>query len=290
MADHTPTPQLRSWTLIDGEPADPGTPLVAANDRGVLSGDGVYTTMAVFGGVPFAISRHRRRLTDSLDYLGLEAAEVPWERVASLPTELGVADGRLRITVTAGPGAPLAPATNPTVFVTLSELDPGVPTPALSVANGVHPRDSRRFDAGHKTIAGAADTRGVLARARRHGANESLHPTSDHLLCEGTSTNVIVVTGGRVETPSLSTGCLPGITRQLLLDAGLVAEAERLTPHDATHADELILTSSVRGVIPVDSVDQRPKPGRNGPVWQLLDAYLTQLRAATPDPQAPPGP
>lgn len=276
---------LRSWTLIDGELIDPGALTIASNDRGVTSGDGVYTTMRVVDGVPFALSRHRRRLAASLDYLGLVAADVPWERLADLPSELGVGDGRLRVTVTAGPGAPADPATSPTVWVTLAEIDASVPIPAVSAVTGAHPRDPERFDAGHKTLAGAANTRAVLAwAARRRGATECLYQTPAGELCEGTTTNVIVVSGARVETPDLDTGCLPGITRQLLVESGLVTVGELLDAHDASEADEVILTSSVRGIIPVESVDYQPLPGRNGPVWQRLDAYWSQLRATTPDP------
>ena len=103
-------------------------------------------------------------------------------------------------------------------------------------------------------------------------------------MCEGTTTNVIVVSGARVETPDLDTGCLPGITRQLLVESGLVTVGELLDAHDASEADEVILTSSVRGIIPVESVDYQPLPGRNGPVWQRLDAYWSRLRATTHDP------
>ena len=279
------TPALRSWTLIDGELIDPGALTIASNDRGVTSGDGVYTTMRVVDGVPFALSRHRRRLAASLDYLGLVAADVPWERLADLPSELGVGDGRLRVTITAGPGAPADPATSPTVWATLTEVDASVPISAVSAVTGAHPRDPERFDAGHKTLAGAANTRAVLAwAARRRGATECLYQTPAGELCEGTTTNVIVVSGARVETPDLDTGCLPGITRQLLVESGLVTVGELLDAHDASEADEVILTSSVRGIIPVESVDYQPLPGRNGPVWQRLDAYWSQLRATTPDP------
>lgn len=279
------TSALRSWTLTGGKLIDPAAALVATNDRGVTSGDGVYTTMGVFGGVPFAVSRHRRRLTASLAYLGLDAAVVPWERVAALPDELGVTEGRLRVTVTAGPGTPAEPATAPTVWATVTEVDRSVPTPAISTVTGAHPRDPERFDAGHKTIAGAGNTRGVLAwAARRRGATECLYQTSDGMISEGTTTNVIVVNGNRVETPSLDTGCLPGITRELLLEAGLVTVGELLDADDVSEADEVILTSSVRGAIPVTSVDYQPKPGRDGPVWRRLDAYLTKLQTTTPDP------
>lgn len=279
------TPALQSWTLFGGELIDPTTPAITSNDRGVTSGDGVYTTMGVFNGVPFAMSRHRRRLSQSLDYLGLADADVPWDRVAALPVELGVTDGRLRVTVTAGPGAPDEPATSPTVWVTLAEVDRSTPTPAISAVTGAHPRDPERFDAGHKTIAGSGNTRGLLAwAARRRGATECIYQTPAGALCEGTTTNVIVVSGDRVETPDLDTGCLPGITRELLLEAGLVTVDEMLNPCDSSEADEVILTSSVRGIIPVDSIDYQPKPGRDGPVWQRLDAFWTELRATNPDP------
>lgn len=278
------TPALRSWTLINGDLIDPATPAIAGNDRGASSGDGVYTTMGVFDGVPFALSRHRRRLDDSLNYLGLAAADVPWDRVAQLPAELGVVDGRLRVTVTAGPGGPSDPAASPTVWVTLTEVDASVPTPAVSAVTGEHPRDAQRFDAGHKTLAGAGNTRAVLAWAARRGATECIYQDSAGGLCEGTTTNVIVVSGGRVETPGLGSGCLPGITRQLLLESGLVTESEVLDGFDASEADEVILTSSVRGIIPVDSVDDQPKPGREGPEWQRLAAYWSELRSITPDP------
>lgn len=278
-------PKLRSWTFVDGQVLDPSEPVLGANDRGVLSGDGVYTTMGVFGGVPFAISRHRRRLTASLDYLGLDAAEVPWKRVAALPNELGVTDGRLRVTVTAGPGAPSAPATNPTVLVTVSEVDRSMPTPAMKVVTGTYPRDECRFDVGHKTIGGASDTRSILAwAARLRGATECLYPTRHGALSEGTTTNLIAVSNNRVETPDLETGCLPGITRELLLESRLVVESDYLSNFDVSGADEVILTSSVRGIIPVESVDYQPMPGRDGPVWQRLDAYLTGLQATNPDP------
>jgi branched-chain amino acid aminotransferase len=202
-----------------------------------------------------------------------------------LPSELGVGDGRLRVTVTAGPGAPADPATSPTVWVTLAEIDASATVPAVSAVTGAHPRDPERFDAGHKTLAGAGNTRAVLAwAARRRGASECLYQTPAGELCEGTTTNVIVVSGARVETPDLDTGCLPGITRELLLESGLVTVGELLDAHDASEADEVILTSSVRGIIPVESVDYQPMPGRNGPVWQRLDAYWSRLRATTHDP------
>ena len=237
--------------------------------------------MGIFDGVAFAVCRHRRRLTDTLNHLGLEAAEIPWDEIVVLPERLGVARGRLRVTVTAGPGAPGEPAAHPSVWATLAEVDPKLAGSPVAVVSGIHPRSALRFDAGHKTIAGAGSTRSLLAwAARRRGAGEYLFVDTAGAPCEGTTSNLIVVRNGRAETPPLDTGCLPGITRGLLVEAGLVTEQHV----ELTGADEVILTSSVRGVIPVHTVDSQPMPGTNGPLWQRLSAHLAHLLATNVDP------
>lgn len=266
---------------MGGDLIDPSAPALAPTDRGATSGDGCYTTIGVFDRVAFAVTRHRRRLTDTLNHLGLEAADIPWDEIVELPERLGVARGRLRVTVTAGPGAPAEPATHPSVWVTLAEVDPDLVGRPVAVVSGIHPRSARRFDAGHKTIAGAGSTRSLLAwAARRRAADEYLFVDTDGAPSEGTTTNLIVVRNGRAETPPLDTGCLPGITRELLLESGLVTEGHV----ELTGADEVILTSSVRGAIPVHTVDSQPMPGTDGPLWQRLSAHLSHLLATNVDP------
>jgi branched-chain amino acid aminotransferase len=101
-------------------------------------------------------------------------------------------------------------------------------------------------------------------------------------LCEGTGTNVFVVRGGRLATPSLATGCLAGITRELVLELVDAEESSSLTLDDLRVADEVFLTSSTRDVHPVEAVDGAPI--RTGPVTAAASDALTALRAKDMDP------
>ena len=115
--------------------------------------------------------------------------------------------------------------------------------------------------AGAKTISYAENVV-ALAHAHERGADEAILANTVGALCEGTGTNVFVVQGGRVRTPSLSTGCLAGITRELVLELIDVEETDALTSADLRGADEAFLTSSTRDVHPIASVDGAALPAR----------------------------
>jgi branched-chain amino acid aminotransferase len=87
-----------------------------------------------------------------------------------------------------------------------------------------------------------------------------------------------------VRTPSLSTGCLAGITRELVLELIDVDETDALTPADLHGADEAFLTSSTRDVHPIASVDGTPLPAVAGPVTASIADAFQALRAKTLDP------
>ena len=125
-------------------------------------------------------------------------------------------------------------------------------------------RNERSAVAGAKTISYAENVV-ALARAHERGADEALFANTVGALCEGTGTNVFVVQGGRVRTPSLATGCLAGITRELVLELIDVEETDALTLDDLRGADEAFLTSSTRDVHPIASVDGAAAPGGRGP-------------------------
>ena len=92
------------------------------------------------------------------------------------------------------------------------------------------------------------------------GADEALFHNTKGELCEGTTSNVFLVNGGRVLTPPLSSGCLPGTTRArvitLCCTLGIPVAEETLTPVDLAAAAEVFTTSATRGVVPVRSVDR----------------------------------
>lgn len=205
------------------------------------SGAGVFETLKVVDGRPFALTRHLRRLASSAHALGLPAVDDAAVRravqgaLAHEPPPLS----RLRILWGVG-----QVATEPVLQVEVTELP--VPAPSISVVTSPWPRTAGSPVVSHKSTA-YAENLVALSYALERGAGEALVADADGRLCEGTGTNVFVVTGGEVLTPSLATGCLPGITRELVLEWTSAREAD-MTVEDAKTADEVFVVSSTRDV------------------------------------------
>ncbi|MDP9452369.1 MAG: aminotransferase class IV [Actinomycetota bacterium] len=277
---------VAAW--VDGALVHPERAVVSAFDHGVTVGDGVFETLLVHHGVPFALRRHLERLERSAATLGLEVpgrevlaravAEVVGEVVAA--SEL--AQARLRLTVTGGP-APLGSgrgAAGPTVIVAAGALEPLPPTVDVVVVPWT--RNERSALAGAKTTSYAENVV-ALAHARGRGAGEAVFANTRGELCEGTGSNVVVGVDGRLVTPPLSSGCLAGVTRALVLERCQVEEA--VLPVGAlAAAEEAFLTSTTRGVQPIASVDGRPLARAPGPLTAAAAAGFSDLLASDPDP------
>ncbi|HUF31669.1 MAG TPA: aminotransferase class IV, partial [Acidimicrobiales bacterium] len=109
-------------------------------------------------------------------------------------------------------------------------------------------------------------------------ASEAIFANTRGELCEGTGTNVFIARGGRLMTPPLSSGCLAGITRALVLETTAAATEATVALSALTGADEAFLTSSTREVQPIAAVDGRPLPAAPGPLTQAaMDAYADLL-------------
>ncbi len=269
---------------VNGELVGDG-PAVRADDHGFTVGDGVFETMKVVGGRPFALSRHLRRLAHSGDGLGLDVdmRSVLAGIDAVLATHPADEPARLRVTVTGGP-APFGSsrgAAAPTVVVALVPLSPW---PDATVAVTVPwCRNERAATAGLKTTS-YADNVVALAYAHERGADEALFPNTAGQLCEGTGSNVFVAVGGRLLTPPLSSGCLGGITRELLLEWLPEADEQPLPMQVLAEADEVFLTSSTRDVQPVARVDGRELPGTAGPLTRRAGKLFAERAAQRADP------
>jgi branched-chain amino acid aminotransferase len=164
-------------------------------------------------------------------------------------------DARLRITVTGGP-SPLG--SDRGVGPTTAIVAAGAPTvwpPTTAVVLAPWPRNERSALAGVKSISYAENVV-ALAWARERDAGEALLANTVGNLCEGTGSNVFVVLDGRLVTPPLSSGCLAGVVRSLLVEGGLAGEVD--VPVSALpDVDEAFLTSSTREVQPIDRLDGR---------------------------------
>lgn len=243
---------------VDGSLVAPDAATVSAFDHGLTVGDGVFETLRVYRGTPFALRRHLDRLGRSAAGLGLRVPdrEVLARACAEVVDAGGLADARLRLTVTGGPGPLGSPrgAGPPTVVAAVAPLAPVAPMAAVAVAPW--PRNERGPLAGLKTTSYAENVV-LLAWARERGAEEAVVADTTGRLCEGTGANVFVVHDGRLRTPTLASGCLAGVTRALVLEQTDAEEAD-LALDDLASADEAFLTSSTREVQPIGSVDGRP--------------------------------
>jgi len=124
----------------------------------------------------------------------------------------------------------------------------------------------------------------ALAEARKVGASEALLANTRGELCEGTGTNVFVARDGMLLTPPLLSGCLPGVTRALVLEVVPGADEETLPMAVLDEADEVLLTSSTRDIQPLVALDGRPLPGAAGPVARAAIAAFAALKARDLDP------
>ena len=258
---------------------------VSVFDHGMTVGDGVFETIKVVAGEPLALSRHLRRLEHSCSILGLDTPNVDTIRTAVrdvIDSEPDAARlGRLRITCTAGAG-PLASDRHAGVSTTIVAVSPMQPWPATTSATVVPwVRNERSAVVGAKSTSYAENVV-ALAWAHERGFSEGLFVNTRDELCEGTGTNVFIVQGERVLTPPLSSGCLAGITRELLLEWGLADEAE-LAVRDLEAADEVFVTSSTRDVHPVVKLGERTWK-EPGPHTRFIAAQYIRNIAQDLDP------
>ncbi len=271
-------------TWVNGALVDQSRARVSAFDHGFTVGDGVFETLKIEGGTPFALTRHLERLARSAAGLGLPLPDAGQCRlaVAEVIAANSTSRGRLRITYTPGPG-PLGSARGdgkPTLIIAVGEMSK--PELAVDVITVPEPRNERSALAGIKTTSYAENVI-ALARAARVGAVEALMPNTVGNLCEATGSNVFLGLAGELVTPPVSAGCLPGITRQLVLD-WVGAQVRDVPMRALAEADEILLTSSTRDVLAVRRVDDRLLPGAPGPLTARAATIFAERAAADSDP------
>lgn len=277
---------------LDGRVVDASQARVSVFDRGFLFGDGVFESMRSLRGHVFRLERHLARLQQSasLIELTLPLTEVAFRAaIDSLLQANGLREARLRLTVTRGPGRPgdYVEATGPpTTVITASsfqELDPRLYERGVSVVTSS--RCAIPIAAINPAIKSISRLASVLARreASRAGAFESLLLNTDGCVTEGTASNLFLVVGGALSTPATADGSLPGVTREAVIElagkAGLHTAEERVPAARLAQAEEVFLTNTSWGVLPVAAVDGRPvASGLAGPVGRMLrDAYHALL-------------
>jgi len=273
---------VKVW--MDGALLEEADAHVSPFDHGLLTGDGVFETMRVYGGRPFALRRHLDRLGRSARGLGLPCPDraALAAAVGAVVAANGLVEARVRITMTGGP-APLGSergTARPTMVVAAGPL-----TPWPATADGVvvpWPRNERGALAGLKTTSYAENVV-ALGYAREQGAGEAVFGNCAGNLCEGTGTNVFLAVRGRLVTPPLSAGCLAGVTRDLLVEAEVAVE-EDVAVGTLAEAEEAFLTSTTREIQPIRAVDGRALPACPGPHTEAARTAFAAVLARTFDP------
>jgi branched-chain amino acid aminotransferase len=273
----------RVW--VDGRLLDnPDEGVITVRDHGFTVGDGVFEAVKIVEGRPFALSRHLRRLHRSATGLGLAPYDegVVREAVAVVLEGSTMPLGRLRITQTAGP-APMGSGRTGdepgTLVVAAAPMQPR--NKPANVVTVPWPRNERGALAGLKTTSYAENVV-ALARAAERGGDEAVFANLAGNLCEGTGSNVFYVLDGELRTPTLASGCLAGITRELLLEWCDVVEVDE--PIEVLErADEVFLASTTRDVQWVEQCDDR-RWAEPGPMTQAAARTWREREQADIDP------
>ena len=270
---------------LNGHLVSAADAVISVFDHGLTVGDGLFETMRVTGGRPFALRRHLERLARTAAALELSIPDRSWFElaIAEVIEAGGMAEARLRITVTGGV-APLGSGRGdgpPNVVVAIAALPPERPSAAVVIVPW--PRNERGATAGLKTTSYAENVI-ALAHAARHGGDEAIFANTVGNLCEGSGSNLVVGIAGRLVTPPLSAGCLAGVTRDLLLLAVPDIAEEDLPVSALRDADEAFLLSSVRDVQPIDSVDGAALGASPGPLTRAAMTAFAELRRTAIDP------
>lgn len=266
----------RVW--IDGQLVRSEQAAISVIAPGVQLGLGVFEALSVVGGEAFALTRHLRRLARSAEIVDLNVPFTDFELREAVATVIAADPQatKVRITVSASPGDAA-----PVVAVNGVRQAEWPATARVVLSSYV--RNERSPSTGAKTTS-YADNVLALAAARRAGADEALLCDSNGFLSEGTASNVFVVVDDELCTPSLANGGLGGMTRELLCEIMPVHLRDDLTVTDLRAAPEVFITSSTRGVHPVEFIDGEAVPRCPGPATTAAADAFVALRARTLDP------
>lgn len=235
----------------------------AAQDRGAFLGLGLFETMGAVDGKLLFADRHLARLRESGARLGWsidfpELPEIAGELLRRNSLDSGRARLRLVITSGSGPHNDLTPGEDRLIWLAAF---PGGEIPAsVSACLSPWPRNERSPLAGMKTAC-YAENLIALDHARSEGFEETIFLNTAGQLCESATANLFLVKKGVLLTPSLASGCLPGIGREVILEIarnlGIPAEENALDLSDLRTADEIFLSSATRGPFAVGRFETR---------------------------------
>jgi branched-chain amino acid aminotransferase len=278
---------MKELIYINGALVPRAEARVSPLDRGILYGYGLFETMRSYGGHVFSLDRHLARLMHSAGKIGIDAGLDPASLRKAIYETLEAnerPDARIRLTVLAGEGERGLVLPTPgtlTIIIVAEEL---VLSPPQAYKEGICAvvvstrRNSRSQLSGIKSI-NYLDNLVAQSEASAAGADQAILLNEQGFVAECSTSNVFLVVGGQLLTPSIDSGILPGVTRDLVLQLarglGITARVGEIPLNDLLRADEFFLTNSIIEVMPITTVDGKPVgSGKVGEITEkLMGAY-----------------
>ncbi|MBD2872635.1 aminodeoxychorismate lyase [Paenibacillus arenilitoris] len=262
---------------LNGSVMEASEAVISVYDHGFLYGIGLFETFRTYGGIPYLLDRHLKRLLEGCGQLGIPY-EADQKRLAASIRELlsvnGLDDGYVRLTVSAGEaelGLPAGDYDRPSELLLVKPLPP--PPPAggkelrLLRTRRNTPEGHVRFKSLHY-MNNIIAKRELLASGASAGAEGLMLSRDGDWVAEGIVSNLFFAEGGVVHTPSVATGILPGITRarvlELAREAGYETREGLYGWNRLLEADEIWLTNSIQELVPVKALTD--EEGRTRPV------------------------
>ncbi len=276
---------------IDGRFLPEEEAKISILDRAVGLGDGLFETVRAHLGRPAFLDRHLARMRSSAAFL-----KIPFtysdDEIGEVLVELchrnSAPEARIRLTLTRGihPGGLALAGGAPSLIATAESYTPHPPEKyaqgyRLVVSSIVH--YAKGPLSGHKTLNYLPF---LLARdeAAAVGADEALLLNEHGNVAECSSANVFCVAGGVLGTPGLDSGVLPGVVRDVVLElasrAGIVTRERPVPLEELLGADEVFITSSLRGIMPVSQIGETVFSGERPVTEKLGRLYSAALDAA----------
>ncbi|MES2941111.1 MAG: D-amino acid aminotransferase [Pseudomonadota bacterium] len=284
---------------LDGEFSTLREAKVSVLDRGFIFGDGVYEVVPAYAGRPFRFAEHMARLDRSLGELRIPNPHTREEWMALVLRLIEVyaatvnkrpqdTDQLVYLQITRGVAMRdhvMPPGLKPTVFATSNRLYIYPPEQRAAGFACVSADDFRWQKAHIKSTSLAA---AVLSRQTSAdvGAIETVM-FRDGFLSEAAASNVWVVKGGKLlgapKDNLVLEGIRYGLIEELCRGAGIPFELRRVSREEVLAADELILSSATKEVLPVVQLDGKPVGnGRPGPIYEKLYAGYQRAKQPTP--------
>ncbi|MCF8011547.1 MAG: aminotransferase class IV [Clostridiales bacterium] len=271
------------YTSINGNIVKKDEALISIYDRGFLYGYGLFETIRVYNGQPLFVKKHLDRLLNSAPQINI-ACTYNKEEITSMLFELinanALNNGSLRLTISAGESPE-----NTTMVITAR---PGQPYEDCHYQEGFQTgllKNRRNENSLFTFLKTLNFMENILGRqeAAYNGWNEGIFLNTAGNLCEGTVSNLFIVRENKLITPDVSSGLLPGITREKVIEmahsAGIETEERPVQPKELKDAGEAFLTNSLMGIMPLVCFNNKNiGTGKLGNITKKLMCYVTRGR------------